>query len=255
MDLYNYPDIYDERFTEGANQAYREHYRKMFDGCDITDILDCSFGTGCLSFCLCELGYALYGSDLSESMLGKAREKAKQKGVSVPLVCCDFRELTKHFDNQFSCVMSSGNALAHVSNEDVVKTLREMDALVKPGGYLYFDSRNWDKETKNRKRFQFYRPFIKEDGTRINYVQMWDHHSDGSITINLLHAYERDGEIIRQDVFEEHLMPFSVRVAVSALEEMGYEEIVIRPHPWFADADFEDVAWYCLLAKKPVDRF
>lgn len=26
MGLYNYPDIYDERFTERANRAYREHY-------------------------------------------------------------------------------------------------------------------------------------------------------------------------------------------------------------------------------------
>lgn len=35
MDLYNYPDVYDERFTESANQAYREHYRRMFEGCEI----------------------------------------------------------------------------------------------------------------------------------------------------------------------------------------------------------------------------
>ena len=51
--LYDFPDIYDERFSEKANTVYREHYQKMFSGCEITDILDCSFGTGDLTFELC----------------------------------------------------------------------------------------------------------------------------------------------------------------------------------------------------------
>lgn len=250
MDLYDYPDIYDERFTEGANKAYREHYKKMFSGCDITDILDCSIGTGCLTFCLCELGYQVYGSDLSSSMLKKAEEKALEKGFSIPLTQCDFRELSKNFNRKFSLVMSSGNAFAHVANSDVVKTIKEMDKLVAPGGYFYFDSRNWEKELKNKQRFQFARPFIKEDGTRINYVQVWDYHADESITINILNAYEKDGQIIRQDVFEEHLNPFKLDLVTSTLKELGYGEINVKPCPYFSDAEFEDIGWYCVLAKK-----
>ena len=250
MDLYDFPDVYDERFTEGANRVYREHYRRMFEGCDIRDILDCSFGTGCLSFCLCELGYRVWGSDLSASMLEKAREKAAQKGVDVPLVRCDFRELGRHFERRFDCVMSTGNAFAHVSNQDVLKTLAEMDGLVRPGGYLYFDSRNWEKELREKKRFQFARPFIREDGTRINYVQAWEYNADGTVTINILNAYERDGQILRQDVYEEHLHPFALGPVREALAKMGYEEIAVRPLPWFEDMEFEKMGWYCLLAKK-----
>ena len=154
MDLYDYPDIYDERFTEGANKAYREHYEKMFRGCDVTDILDCSIGTGCLTFCLCELGYQVYGSDLSSSMLNKAGEKAAEKGFNVPLAQCDFRELSKNFNRKFSLVMSSGNAFAHVNNDDVVRTVKEMDKLVVPGGYIYIDSRNWERELNLKQRFK-----------------------------------------------------------------------------------------------------
>ena len=72
-------------------------------------------------------------------MLSKVEEKAAKKGLSVPLVCCDFRDLTKHNKNQFSCVMSTGNALAHVDHAGIEKTLKEMASLVKSGGYLYFD--------------------------------------------------------------------------------------------------------------------
>ena len=250
MDLYDFPEVYDERFTEGANRVYREHYQKIFAGCDVAEILDCSFGTGCLSFCLCELGYRVWGSDLSASMLEKAREKAVQKGLDVQLVQCDFRELSRHFDRKFDCVMSTGNAFAHVNNADVLKTLGEMDRLVKPGGYLYFDSRNWEKELRERKRFQFARPFIKEDGTRINYVQAWDYNADGTVTINILNAYERDGQIFRQDVYEEHLNPFALSPLLDALKELGYGEIRLKSLPYFEDVAFEEMNWYCLRAKK-----
>lgn len=250
MDLYDYPDVYDERWSEAANKVYRDHYQKIFADCDITDILDCSIGTGDLTFCLCELGYQVSGSDLSTSMLSKAEEKAAQMGLSVPLVCCDFRDLTKHFNKQFSCVMSTGNAFAHVDHAGIEKTIGEMASLVKAGGYLYFDSRNWEKELKNKNRFRYGRPFIREDGTRINYVQMWDYHPDNTITINILQAYEQDNQIIKQDVYEEYLHPFPIRHTLSVMEGLGFETIAIKPLPYFDDKPFEETDWYCVLAKK-----
>ncbi len=250
--LYDFPDIYDERFSERANTVYREHYQKIFSGCEITDILDCSFGTGDLTFELCELGYQVSGSDLSRTMLAKAEQKAEQQGFSVDLTCCDFRELSQHFCRDFSCVMSTGNALAHVDHPGLVKTLHEMDSLVRPGGYLYLDSRNWDVVMKKRDRFLFASPFIRADGVRVNYVQLWDYHSDGSITIHILNAYESEGRVFRQEVFEEHLMPFSIDLVQSVLKELGYQDVVIKPLPYFQDQDFEDIGWYCLRARKPL---
>lgn len=64
-DLYDYPEIYDERFTENANQAYRQHYEKLLSGKDIHSILDFSFGTGCLP-ALLPLRAGKGGADLWE---------------------------------------------------------------------------------------------------------------------------------------------------------------------------------------------
>lgn len=251
--LYDVPDIYDERFSEAANQAYKKHYKKLFSGCGISSILDCSIGTGCLTFCLCELGYEVSGSDISRPMLAQAAKKAAQKGIQIDLKHCDFRELSKQYHTKFSCVMSTGNALAHVNNDDVAKTLREMDSLVKAGGYIYFDSRNWDKELKEKQRFKpFGKPFCKMDGTRIHYVQVWDYHSDASITINILQAYEKENEILRQEVYEEHLIPFRKNQILSVLSQMGYQNITIKPFPYFSEIPYEDTPWYCLLAHKPM---
>lgn len=242
-DLYDAPEIYDERFSDRAERAYRNHYQRTLEGLPVREILDCSIGTGCLTFCLCGLGYKVWGSDLSGPMLARAAEKARAKGLEVPLTQCDFRELTKAYSRQFDCVMSTGNALAHVNGPDLERTLAQMDALVRPGGYLYFDSRDWEEELKEKHRFQpFGRPFFREDGTRINYVQVWDYHDDGSVTINILHAYERDGEILKQEIYEEHLYPFTVGKVRETLEKLGYRDISRRPFP--------GTGWYCLLAKK-----
>ncbi len=108
---------------------------------------------------------------LSEKMLRRAQDKAVQKGLDIDFVQCDFRELSSHFKQVFDCVMSTGNALAHVTSDEIRLTLREMDRLVRPGGYIYFDSRNWDKELKDKKHFWWGKPFIRQDGVRINYVQ------------------------------------------------------------------------------------
>ena len=250
-DLYDFPDIYDERFTDRANQAYKSHYEKMLAGKDIRTVLDCSFGTGNLTFPLAELGYEVSGSDISGSMLEKAREKAAAKGFQIPLTQCAFRELSQHFSTQFDCVMSTGSAFGHVSNEDVARTIREMDKLVRFGGYLYYDSRNWEMELKNKNRFKWTPPFFGEDGLRINCVQDWDYHPDGTISINILHGYERDGKIFDSNNFTEHLTPFSIGLACETLKELGYGEPVIKPCPWFNDKPLEETGWYCLMAQKP----
>lgn len=250
-DIYDYPEIYDERFTDRANQVYKQHYIKMLGEKNIHSVLDCSFGTGCLTFPLAELEYQVSGSDISVPMLNQAAEKAKIKGFEIELKQCDFRELSSHFAQQFDCVMSTGNALAHVVNMDVIKTIHEMDKCIKPGGYLYYDSRNWEKSLQDAARFQIGQPFYRADDVRVGYVQVWDYHADGSITINILQSYEKDGRIFDTKEFQEYLHPFSLGPVKAELDKMGYTQIQVRPFPWLEDRSFEEIGWYCLLEKKP----
>ncbi len=181
-------------------------------------------------------------------MLKRAKEKAAEKGLDIPLVQCDFRELSQYFEPGFDCVMSTGNALAHVSHADIERTLQQMDRLLRPGGYLYFDSRNWEKELRERKRFRWGQPFFREDGVRVNYLQDWVYCDGGAVSIYISQSYERDGKIFESREFEEHLHPFSAGLVISALKRMGYEEPVMKPFPWFNDRPPEQTDWYCLMA-------
>lgn len=249
--LYDSPEIYDERFSSRAYEAYQEHYKQLFDGLSIREILDCSIGSGCLTLELCGLGYQVYGSDLSAPMLAAAAKRAKQLGFSVPLVQQDFRTLSAAFSQQFDCVMSSGNALAHVDAGDLCRTLEEMDKLIRPGGYLGFDSRNWELALKERRRFQYGNPFFREDGVRVNYFQVWDYLPDGWITINILNLYERDGKIFDEKIYEETLYPFPLSLVTEKLQSLGYGPPKIAPFPIQRGGRAEEAPWYCLLAQKP----
>ena len=156
--VYDRTDIYDLFDSPKKDAQTLSHWQTVFDGRPIRSALDVSIGTGSLTLPLGQLGVSLYGSDLSDSMLARCRKKADERGIAIDLRQSDFRDLTSHFDRSFDCVMSTGNSLAYVTNNEITGVLEQMDALVEPGGYLYFDLRNWDRIVGQKKRFYCYNP-------------------------------------------------------------------------------------------------
>ncbi len=247
--LYKNPDIYDIAYTEKVDEIVMEHYKNVFAGKDIETIHDCSFGTGSLSIVLARMGYKLSGSDISESMLKKAGEKIKEEGLTIKLVQSDFRELTANINDTYDCVMSTGNSLAHVNNADVIKTIYEMSKLVNENGYIYIDSRNWDKIRDTKQRFYYYPPFFR-DGERINLVQVWDHNIDGTITFNFLYSFEKDNKILRHEEFAETYHPLSIELIVESLNKLGFGNFEIHNFGNAKIHKLEDMQWYSIIARK-----
>lgn len=170
--------------------------------------------------------------------------------MPITLKQADFRKVSTCFDRQFDCVASTGNSLPHVSNADVLKTLTEMDLLVKPGGWLYFDLRNWDKILRERQRFYLYNPFFDGD-TRVNLVQVWDYHDDGTMTFNLLYTFECDRRIVQREIFSEHYYPIPKALLLEQLNAMGYEAVEQHSYPAMQSVKLGTEAdWYCVTARK-----
>ena len=147
--------------------------------------------------------------------------------------------------------MSTGNSLAYVPNDEITGVLAQMDALVAPGGYLYFDLRNWDRIVRQKQRFYFYDPAFLPNGDRVDLMQVWDHHDDGSITFNLLYTFERDNKIFQREHFEERYYPVPRQFLLDRLSSLGYEDIAVSAFPvQFGAFDEESSNWYCVLARK-----
>lgn len=248
--IYDRANIYDLLENQERWNMGRKHWETVLEGTKIRSLLDVSIGSGSVTLPLCELGVRVYGSDLSEDMLKRCREKAQAAGYDVELKCSDFRDLSCWQGVEVDCVASTGNSLPHVNNADVLVALEQMDAHVQPGGYLYLDTRNWDRILRERQRFYIYNPvFVDQD--RINLVQVWDYPSDDSMTFNLLYTFERDNRIFQKEAFEETYYPISNRAIVEKLESLGYAEIRQMCYPAQAPMrPFEQIEWYCILAKK-----
>lgn len=248
--LYDRADIYDLVEDDARIQATRDDWMKFLDGKEIKTFLDVSIGTGGMTLPLQELGIEVSGSDLNPAMLKRCRDKAEARGKSIELKECDFRDLSVWQGKQYDCVGSTGNSLGYVCNEDVLKTLEQMDALVKPGGYIYIDSRNWERIQREKQRFYLYNPFF-HDGDRVNLIQVWDHNSDGTITFNLVYTFERDNKLFQKELFVEDYKPFSLALIKEKLKEMGYGSIEVKAYPYEkTERDFEEIDWYRLIARK-----
>lgn len=248
--LYNRADIYDLFEDENRYNAYKKHWETVLDNKNIHSMLDVSIGSGSVTLPVVDLNVELCGSDLSEAMLKNCQKKADSKHQKIELQCSDYRDLSCWGERKFDCVASTGNSLGYVDNEDVLKTLEQMDSLVKEGGYLYFDTRNWDKILKERNRFYLYNPMYRGEH-RVNVVQVWDYNDDGSVTFNILYTFEKDNQIFQKEKFEEHYYPIGKALLLNKLEEMGYTDIEVKCFPaYFEMVEFERIDWYCVIARK-----
>ncbi len=248
--LYDRADIYDLIESEGRTDIARKDWKNFLEGRAVQTFLDVSIGTGGMTLPLQELGIKIYGSDLSETMLEKCRKKALEKQKPIDLRCSDFRDLSVWGEMQFDCVASTGNSLAYVSNDDILKVLEEMDAHVRHGGYICFDSRNWEKIQREKQRFYFYNPFFHGEN-RINLVQVWDHNPDGTIIFNLLYTFERDKRIFQKEIFVERYHPFRLETVERKLCEIGYDSFKLTPVPSnYPETDFSKIEWYRMIARK-----
>ncbi|MCK8059587.1 MULTISPECIES: class I SAM-dependent methyltransferase [unclassified Fusibacter] len=242
--FYTHAEIYDKIRYPGMQDRLKGFYKDIFAGKNISTVHDVSFGTGNLTACLDELQIKVSGSDLSLEMLERAKEKY---GSKYPLYQADFRLVSKTVAEKFDCVMCTGNSLGHVPNDDIAKVVSEMDALVSGDGYIFIDSRNWDKIRRDRQRFYTYAPlFVGEE--RINLVQVWDHDIE-TITFNFLFTYEKENKITGKDILHETYFPFERQLLEKELEACGYS-VMESGAQMNMPVEIEAADWYYILAKK-----
>lgn len=249
--LYERDDIYDLLESESRDQITQKHYETVFRGKNIQTLLDVSIGTGSMTLPLANLGIQLSGSDSSTQMLNRCQKKCDDRNIPITLKCSDFRSVGNMFGRQFDCVASTGNSLGYVSNDDVLKTLEQMDTLIKKGGYIYLDLRNWDMILNKKPRYYLYNPVFIGD-TRVNLMQFWDYLPDGGVDFNLLYTFEQNNRIMQKEHFLEHYIPVKRQLILDKLTHMGYQNLETALLPaHFGPFDPETSDWYCIIAQKP----
>lgn len=251
MLLYDFPDAYDLLFSEEFVKECTEFFQKIFAGKKIRTVLDCTVGTGLMTIPMAKLGYKTTGSDINKNMIKKAKRNFANYELMPDLHTADFLKLSETFNYQFDLVMSTGNSLAHADNENLITVITEMHKIIKPGGYLYFDTRNWDSILKKKQRFYLFNPIIRDKG-RVNHLQVWDYNYDGSMTFNTLLFEEIENKIVSKRQFYVIYYPFRLKMITDILNTLSYTNIQFFKLGDYQEQDITKSNWYCILAQKSV---
>ena len=104
-------------------------------------LLDLCCGQGRHAVELAKRGFRVTGFDLSEYLLGLAKERAGEAGVDVEFVRGDMRELP--WDNEFDAVINMFTSFGYLeSDEEDERALQAARAALLPGGLLLVDHHN-----------------------------------------------------------------------------------------------------------------
>ncbi len=232
-------------------KSYISYYSRVFDGCAIKTIHDCSFGSGNNTYPLEKMGYTVSGSDISENMIGLAREYMQKTGMRLPVSVCDFRELGRIIPEPVDCLISTGNSLPHVTNGEIRAFISDSRRYVKPNGYLYFDMRNWDRILDNRQRFYTYNLGIRDDSMN-HLIQVWDYDTDGSVRFNLVFTtFDKSGKLTGTEIQSvPPYYPIRLETLTEYLVDSGFK--ILRFFDFTrgerVDRVSSDMDWYAVLA-------
>jgi SAM-dependent methyltransferase len=146
---------YDRMVSWQARLAREEDFfRRVFEENDVRSVLDAACGTGVHAVGFARRGLRSAGADLSPAMIDQARENAHAAGVDVDLQVAAFGGLAERFTGPFDAVTCLGNSLPHLLNDSsLAEALSDFALLLRPGGVLVIQNRNYDRLLRERQRF------------------------------------------------------------------------------------------------------
>lgn len=153
-----------DRMVSWQSRIAREggFFQRLFEENGVRRVLDAACGTGVHAIEFARQGLRSAGADLSPAMIAQARENARAAGVEVDLQAAAFGELASRFTGPFDALTCLGNSLPHlIDDSSLAAALSDFASLLRPGGVLVIQNRNYDRLLRDRQRFM--PPAARED--------------------------------------------------------------------------------------------
>ncbi|MBF8247674.1 MAG: Methyltransferase type 11 [Bacteroidetes bacterium] len=207
---------FDKRFVQE-----RPFFRVLVEKYKIRTALDVGCGTGFHSLLLARIGVDVTGVDISEAMIKKVDEHAKQLQLKVKVFKESFQNLSSTMKERYDLVLSMGNSLAHIlSEKEMEDVLRGFQHLLKSKGLLYLQILNYEKILHIRERIQS----TKETSDK-TFVRSYDY-GENALSFNVLTRTKSDGAS-KESVRTVRLHPWVRPGLLDLLKKAGFESIAV----------------------------
>jgi SAM-dependent methyltransferase len=194
----------------------------LFQSRGVRRVLDSACGTGQHAIALARRGYDVQGADLSAPMVEQARRNAEGADVGVPFVVAGLGHLAA-LGQVFEAVLCLGNSLPHLLTPSAeAGALADFASVLRPGGSLVIQNRNFDRVWATRERFIEPQSYRGADGEWL-FLRFYDFHEE-TLTFNMARLRRTDAGWT-QDVEATELRPiFRDGLAVS-LATAGFRDL------------------------------
>lgn len=189
-------------------------------------VLDAACGTGQHTIALAQRGYDVVGADLSQGMIERARENAAAAGVEVDFVVAGLGAGRAAVEGAFDAVLCLGNSLPHVlTAEGLQATMADFAALLRPGGLLLIQNRNFDRILARDERWMPVQSH-REGEREWVFVRWYDFNADRTITFSVLTLTRQELQASwTQQVAETALYPWQLQELLPALAAAGLNSV------------------------------
>ncbi len=127
-------------------------------------VLELGCGTGRITIPIAREGHEIIGLDISDKLLNRAKDKAKNEGLDINWIKGDMRDFS--LDKRFDLIFIPFNSIHHILTlEDLEKVLNNVRKHLKPEGRFIVELFNPDLEILNRDPTEEHEVIEYEDPT------------------------------------------------------------------------------------------
>ncbi|NIR29594.1 MAG: methyltransferase domain-containing protein [Gammaproteobacteria bacterium] len=132
---------------DGREEGEAEFFERLLNAYGVEHIADIACGTGYHTVNLAHKGFKVTATDGTPTMLERTKANAREHGIELhDLRCVDWLNLKGEFGEcAFDAVICLGNAFTHLFEHEARRDmLAAVYAVLKPGGLVIIDHRNYD---------------------------------------------------------------------------------------------------------------
>lgn len=189
-------------------------------------ILDAACGTGQHAIALSKAGFNCSGADISQEMVAVARTNALQAGSAATFQQAGFGQMTQRFgESQFDGLICLGNSLPHLLDEtSLANALSDFRTVLKPGGLMILQNRNFDLVLSERSRWMPPQSFSEGENLWV-FARFYDFNPDGRLTFNIQILHRQGQGVFDQQVISTRLWPMEKALLANHVNQSGFSSL------------------------------